>query len=327
MHLTVRTARRLLPVLMLLPVFAFAQPAASQSSAPRRLRYDDLPTVAEYSIVRAWDHTNISYCFSNGTADIASSDENQAVLDAMALWSAVSPVTFAEVACASANITILWATGSHGDGAPFDGRNGVLAHAFYPPPNGSFAGDLHLDDAEDWTLSTRSDGAQPIDLVTVAAHELGHSLGLAHSDDQTALMYAFYGGSHRFLAQDDINGIQALYPGGGGTSTISIRDATITEPNSATKGLKFKVTLSAASAGSVSVSFATANGSAVAPGDYKTKSGTITFAAGQTSKLITVKVVGDTVVEPNETFVVNLSAPAGATIADGQATGTINNND
>ncbi len=52
---------------------------------------------------------------------------------------------------------------------------------------------------------------QPIDLVTVAAHEIGHSLGLGHSNVACALMNAFYTGSHRYLAQDDIDGIQSIY--------------------------------------------------------------------------------------------------------------------
>jgi hypothetical protein len=91
--------------------------------------------------------------------------------------------------------------------------NGILAHAFFPPPNGgSLAGDAHFDDAENWTLSERSSSSQPIDLTTVVAHELGHSLGLGHSQVQGALMFPFYSGSHRFLAQDDIDGIQETYP-------------------------------------------------------------------------------------------------------------------
>ncbi|HKQ54053.1 MAG TPA: matrixin family metalloprotease [Pyrinomonadaceae bacterium] len=88
-----------------------------------------------------------------------------------------------------------------------------MAHAFFPPPNGgSLAGDAHFDEDETWTLSIRTDASQPMDLVTVAAHEIGHSLGLAHSQVPGALMYPFYSGSHRFLDQDDINGIRSIYP-------------------------------------------------------------------------------------------------------------------
>jgi hypothetical protein len=77
----------------------------------------------------------------------------------------------------------------------------------------------------------------------------------------------------------------------------------------------------------VTVSFATADGTATAGSDYVATSGTLTFNPGVTTQTITVNVVGDTTVEPNETFLVNLSAPSNATIATGQGTGTIVNDD
>lgn len=305
--------------------------AQSPAGAESRLRYDDHPIPSgdaqEFDAIQAWNHTNLTYFFSNGTNDITG--EQQAIRDAMALWAAVSPLTFTEVgSAASADILFLFATGNHGDGYPFDGVNAVLAHAFFPPPNGSLAGDAHFDDAETWTDLTRANGAQPIDLVTVAAHELGHSLGLGHSNVSGALMYAFYGGSHRFLHQDDIDGIQFLYPGGGGgTPTISIADRSIVEGNSGRKSLRFTVSLSAASSQDVTVLFTTSNGSAVAPSDYRTKSVTVKILAGKTSKPVAVVVNGDVAVEPNETFTVTLTNPVGGTIGDGTATGTITNDD
>jgi hypothetical protein len=120
----------------------------------------------------------------------------------------------------NADIEISWQVGNHGDGSPFDGVNGVLAHAFFPPPNGSgtIAGDIHFDDDETWTMNERPiPSGQPIDLVTVAAHEIGHALGLGHSNVNCAIMNPFYFGSHRYLAQDDIDGIRAIY--GQGTSS------------------------------------------------------------------------------------------------------------
>ena len=69
------------------------------------------------------------------------------------------------------------------------------------------------------------------------------------------------------------------------------------------------------------------NGTATAGSDYTAASGTLTFAAGETSKVVHVQVSGDTAVESNETLTLTLSSPSGATIADGTAIGTITNDD
>jgi probable HAF family extracellular repeat protein len=104
---------------------------------------------------------------------------------------------------------------------------------------------------------------------------------------------------------------------------LTIKDVMVTEGNIATSSAVFTVSLSAASSDTVTVNFATANGSATAGSDYEPASGTLTFAPGETSKTITVPVYGDRLGEPNETFFVNLSNPTNATIADGQGLGTI----
>lgn len=100
-------------------------------------------------------------------------------------------------------------------------------------------------------------------------------------------------------------------------------------PTSATEGgtLSFTVTLSSAATGTVTVNYATSNGTAVAPGDYTSKSGTLTFTSGQTSKTITVVTIDNTAYEPTETMTVTLSSPAGAVIGTSSATGTIIDND
>ncbi len=90
----------------------------------------------------------------------------------------------------------------------------------------------------------------------------------------------------------------------------------------------FTVSLSAASAGTVWASYATADGSAtVADSDYVPESSSITFNPGETSKQITIDVHGDTTVEPNETFLVTLLSASNATIADATGVGTIVNDD
>jgi uncharacterized protein len=110
--------------------------------------------------------------------------------------------------------------------------------------------------------------------------------------------------------------------------TLTISDPTVVEGNSGTTTLVYTVTSSAlAGAGGITFSFATADGTATAGSDYVSQSGTGTIAAGSNSTTITVVVNGDTVIEANETVLVNLSSPTGATIADAQGVGTITNDD
>lgn len=107
----------------------------------------------------------------------------------------------------------------------------------------------------------------------------------------------------------------------------SIDDVTVTEGNAGTINAVFTVTLSPAPTSTVSVSYATASGTATAPSDYTAKSGTLNFTAGQTSKTISVAVKGDLTHEPTETFALTLGSPTGLTIADGSGLGTITNDD
>jgi hypothetical protein len=104
---------------------------------------------------------------------------------------------------------------------------------------------------------------------------------------------------------------------------LAISDVSILEGNSGTTAFVFTVNLSAPSGQPVTVNYATADGSATSGNDYTAASGTLTIPAGQTSGTITVLVNGDRVVEPNETFFINLSSPTNATIAGGQGQGTI----
>ena len=151
------------------------------------------------------------YLFSNGTPDISGDDERTAIGNAFQTWAdALCGMDFVEMASGPTDFVSGWFTGDHGDGAPFDGVGNVLAHAFYPPLcGGSFAGHMHFDEDEDWSL-TGSGGT--FDLETVALHEVGHLLGLAHSSDPNAIMYPTYTGVRRSLGQDDLDGIRRLYP-------------------------------------------------------------------------------------------------------------------
>ena len=109
--------------------------------------------------------------------------------------------------------------------------------------------------------------------------------------------------------------------------SLRISDASVAEGQSETRAATFTISLSAPVSNPVGVSFATVDGSAVQPGDYTGRTGTVSFAPGETSKTITVDVKGDTEVESDEAFIVRLSNPAGATIADADGAGTIVNDD
>src|SRR5207244_6816110 len=77
----------------------------------------------------------------------------------------------------------------------------------------------------------------------------------------------------------------------------------------------------------VSVDYATANGTATAPGDYAAISATLVFQPGEVAQTVIVRVHGDTVDESNETFTLNLRSPTLATILDGQGVATIREDD
>ncbi|HXJ72981.1 MAG TPA: Calx-beta domain-containing protein, partial [Candidatus Dormibacteraeota bacterium] len=108
---------------------------------------------------------------------------------------------------------------------------------------------------------------------------------------------------------------------------LSITDVTVTEGDSGTTNTAFTVSLSAVSGQNVTVNFTTADGTAVAGGDYVSTNGLLSFAPGTTNQTITVRVNGDLLNEANETFFVNLSNPTNATFGDSQGVGTINNDD
>jgi len=107
-----------------------------------------------------------------------------------------------------------------------------------------------------------------------------------------------------------------------------ITDAVVLEGNSGTTtNLVFQVRLSTASGKTISVDYATTNGTATAGSDYLSANGTLTFTPGTIFQTVAVRVNGDDLVEPDETVLVNLSNLANATIGRGQGVGKILNDE
>ncbi|XP_042538943.1 stromelysin-2 [Dipodomys spectabilis] len=155
-----------------------------------------------------WQKNHLTYRIVNYTPDLPRQVVDSAIEKALRVWAEVTPLTFSRMYAGEADIMISFAVREHGDFYPFDGPGNSLAHAY--PPGPGFYGDVHFDDDEKWT-----ENASGTNLFLVAAHELGHSLGLFHSANREALMFPVYQSfkdlTQFHLSQDDIAGIQSLY--------------------------------------------------------------------------------------------------------------------
>ena len=146
------------------------------------------------------------------SSKISARDVDREIARALQVWADVTDLTFQQKRYGSVHIEIKFAEGEHGDGDPFDGVGGTLAHAYFPV----YGGDAHFDSGEKWTMNSELG----TNLLQTAAHEFGHSLGLSHSDKSQALMAPFYRGYEPKvrLDKDDINAITSLY----GTKTEKV---------------------------------------------------------------------------------------------------------
>jgi hypothetical protein len=154
-----------------------------------------------------WNTTALKYYIYNSSNSLTANERESIIQSAFQRWSAVSALTFTQVfSPASADIKLQWATGTVGAGYVF--ANNVLAVAYYPPPGGgNYAGSIYFNDAYTWSAGT---GGSGYSLLHVAMHEIGHALGLEHSNVAGAVLNPSYSGITT-LGSDDILGIISLY--------------------------------------------------------------------------------------------------------------------
>ena len=156
---------------------------------------------------------------------------------------------------------------------------------------------------EQWTITIQPDGHGAVSVLLSATSDCD-ATGAICTDDGRKLSAGV--------------AVQIAGPAG-----LSVADAQVQEGPNAT--LAFAVTLDRAASGTVTVDYATSDGTATAGSDYTAASGTLTFAPGETAKTVTVAVLDDSHDEGQETLTLTLSNPSGTYLEDATATGTISN--
>jgi aryl-phospho-beta-D-glucosidase BglC (GH1 family) len=203
-----------------------------------------------------------------------------------------------------------------------------------------FQGEIRIDNGDstpvnNWQLEF--DFARSIDYIwcaSIASH-VGNHYVINHLDwnstvfPNSSVIWGFLGspgGVTQGPTNFKINGVPVGGGSAGSLPTMNIGNTSVTEGDVADVSMRFPVTLSAASASTVTVHYATATGSA-GGADYSSRSGTLTFQPGETSKTIDVPVTGDFLDESDENFSVILSSASGANLGAAQGKGTIVDND
>ncbi|KAJ7995444.1 hypothetical protein DPEC_G00244630 [Dallia pectoralis] len=172
-----------------------------------RCGVSDAEDYSHGSQVTRWTKNTLTYSVNKYTNDLPRNTVDYLIESAVNIWARACSLTFVRSRTQAADIMMEFSSYGHGDAFPFDGAGGTLAHAF--GPGDGTGGDVHFDDSETWTT-----GPKGINLLQVAVHELGHSLGLRHSQNKESVMYPSYKSSHStqsLLSQEDIAGISSLY--------------------------------------------------------------------------------------------------------------------
>ncbi|KAK2879848.1 collagenase 3-like [Channa argus] len=166
-----------------------------------------LSDVEQFGDKIRWKKRTLSYRIADSNLPTSALKIRRVFREAWKLWSNVALLNFRKRNRKEADIVIAFHDGDHKDGSPFDGKGGVLAHAFLP--GSGVGGDVHFDADEDWSFNYTG-----FNLFAVAVHEFGHALGLSHSSDPGAVMFPAYNFAPNYQPQlsfRDVKDVQHLY--------------------------------------------------------------------------------------------------------------------
>ncbi|XP_072400477.1 matrilysin-like [Diabrotica undecimpunctata] len=172
-----------------------------------------------YAIHSKWNKTKLSWYFPQA---ISNPSYINLAAEAFARWEKISNLKFKRVIIPSSkpDITITVVPNNHNFRANcqgtskcsfnFDGPGKVLAHAYYPSANGECT-EIHLDANERWYVGNGRAPDGEVNFLAVIMHEIGHSLGLEHSNSDSSIMYAWYQQDMPNFGDDDKKAMSMLY--------------------------------------------------------------------------------------------------------------------
>jgi hypothetical protein len=190
--------------------------ARRDQAGPRGTRYErEDAAPPPFEVISSWTMNDLTWCLGTHSADMSRFEQVRAIDRAAATWSRYDGITISRMAqCWDANIVInFYAPGEpEAVGTDFEHFSDdlPLASSGFPGTRWSQI-EIQVNDDLEWTQEYVTEDDERYDIQTTLLHELGHSLGLDHSDVELAIMYPYYWGSRRQLTADDVHGVRSLY--------------------------------------------------------------------------------------------------------------------